>query len=320
MRAKIFSFVKMSDTSVVASVRIARHVAKVLKMDIVDTASIGDEKDLDVLLVVNGAFSFCKHLAELGQAVVNARRVVWIQNDYTIIPPKEESGAESPFRRAFRDRKLRGMPPIDYWTTVQVNVTATPRSHYVNWNCLTFDTTAPPELLRLRLQCSSPTLLYYGSHRAGRTEDFDRYLRHPEVKTLVSSPSPKFAEIYRDPKIHHLPKIEDNLHDFVGRQGLGLYIEDRRSHSEFHSPANRFYEMLSAGLPMVFQPECGTTMRQGGYDTQTFAVGNAKAVARAMERRKEIREQQRAAWLPRAQRERADLDSVIKRAWQKVQE
>jgi hypothetical protein len=41
----------------------------------------------------------------------------------------------------------------------------------------------------------------------------------------------------------------------------GLYIEDERSHSEFHSPANRFYEMLSAHIPIFFDV---TTLRMLG--------------------------------------------------------
>jgi hypothetical protein len=92
------------------------------------------------------------------------------------------------------------------------------------------------------------------------------------------------------------------------------------SHSEFHSPANRFYEMLSAGLPMVFQPECGSTMRKAGYNPEPWFVEKPRHVALAMAKKHDILIEQRKQWLEKARSERENLPSQLKAAMTKMEE
>lgn len=319
MNTKIFSFVKVSDTSMVASVRIARFVSRVLGAPVVDNGSIGDDKDLDVLVIVNGAFAFCKYLAELGAAIERARRVVWIQNDFTIIPPKPVSGAESPFRLAFRDRRTANLPDMDWWTTVLPNASKTPASMYVNWNCLTFDTDVTPQQIEQRRATATPSLLYYGSYRNQREKTFDVYFNEPHVHTVISSPSTKFMQRYGE-KVVTVSPIDKGMSEYLTSHGLGLYIEDKLSHSEYHSPANRFYEMLSAGLPMVFQPECGSMMRKAGYNPEPYYAHRAKDVLKMMEGREALRARQRDEWWEKARGERLGLEARVIEAWSKTED
>lgn len=316
MKAKIFSFVKCPETSIIASVRIARFVAGELELPIVTDGTVADEA-LDVLVIVNGAYAFCKDLPALGAAIEAAGRVVWIQNDYTIIPPRIEGDAQSPFRRAFVVREESRQPRTDFWTTCEKWQALTPGSQYVNWNCLTLDDSSG-NIIGQRRKRADDTLLYYGSHRSNRREDFDRFFREPKVRTVISSPSAKFQEAYRHALIRHDDKIDQDFYEYLGEHGLGLYLEDKLSHREFHSPANRFYEMLSAGLPMVFTPECGTMMRRGGYNPSGFEVGKPLDVQRRMENREAIGKTQRAKWLPRARAEREDLPKRLQAAWAKL--
>jgi hypothetical protein len=316
MKAKIFSFVKCPDTSIIASVRIARFVSDRLQLPIVTDQTIADEK-LDVLVIINGAYAFCSFLEPLGGAIEQAKRVVWVQNDFTIIPPKEDSGAQSPFRRAFVLREERGQRRTDFWTTCEKWQSLTPGSHYVNWNCLTLDS-ASDKVIKHRRSKASAELLYYGSFRNNRAKDFDRFFNEPKTKTVISSPSGKFQATYKHRLIRHEDKITVDFYEYLGSHGLGLYLEDKQSHSEFHSPANRFYEMLSAGLPMVFQPECGTMMRRAGYDPSSYEVSKPLDVQRRMDLRDVIGKAQRDQWLPRARLEYADLPNRLHAAWAKL--
>lgn len=297
----IFSFVRVSDNSMVASVRIARYLSRKLSAPILSDDQIAKTR-LDLLVIVNGAYGFSKYLADLAVAVLAARRIVWIQNDYTIIPPKIESQGVSPFRAAFRERHEQGLPHMDFWTTCADWEKFTPSSRYVNWNALTFDPEYSPKVIAERRSSAKSNLLYYGSFRGGggkssRQVYFDRYFMRPEVHTIISSPARQFRERYVDEKIQHEDAIRDDFFGRLGTSGMGLYIEDRMSHERFHSPANRFYEMLSAGLPMVFQPECGTMMRRAGYDPMPYQVNNIRDIPRLMKRREEIGEAQRADWI-----------------------
>lgn len=317
-KSKIFSFVRVSENSMVASVRIANMISKELNIPIVTDASIAHGK-LDVLLIVNGAYAFSKHLADLGEAVENAKTVVWVQNDYTIIPPKPDSGATSPFRKAFVNRRQAGKPDTSFWSTCE-DWAKMPGSQYVNWNCLTFDIRRSDEQIRAARKENEGDLFYYGSWRVGsgrssREKYFDRYFLEPKVRTVVSSPAKQFAERYKDLLITIEPKIEGDLSTELAKHGLGLYIEDRMSHEHFHSPANRFYEMLSAGLPMVFQPECGSSLRKGGYDPSMFLVERPLHVQRAMDRSEVILKQQREMWLEKARNERLFLPKKLKEVY-----
>ncbi len=301
MKAAIFSFVKISETSMVASVRIARFIAERYHLPIhTDENLLGPH--LDLLIVVNGAYGFSKHLATLATAVKRARRVVWVQNDFTIIPPKDDSLGVSPFRAAFRERREMGKPHMDFWTTCEDWSSFTPLSRYVNWNALTFDENYDPKVIAKRRKNTSDFLLYYGSYRhasgkSSRLRYFDRYFADPQVPTTISSPAKQFREKYTSSKITHMGVFDLDFFNMLGTAGLGLYIEDRMSHERFHSPANRFYEMLSAGLPMVFQPEAESMMKRAGYDISNYTASSASAVKRLMARREEIGELQRKEWI-----------------------
>jgi hypothetical protein len=319
VKAAILSFLNVRQDTMVVSTKIARYVADALDLPVVCDESIADQTDLDVLVIVNGAYGFCKFLQATAPAIETARRVVWVQNDYTIIPPKPEGGAESPFRLAFRKRKFAGKPHIDYWTTLHDNATKTKGSSYVNWNCLTFDHAVSEEEVRVRRAERNDEVLYYGAFRNGRQRYFDRYFLTPHVATRISSPSKKFVERYASPLITCQDKIAGPLSNYLGRFRLGLYLEDKLTHSQYMSPANRFYEMLSAGLPMVFQPECGGMMRRAGYDPEPYFVPNSKQLSYAVDRSEKILAQQREEWLPKARQSVCGLDGEVLAAWKKTQ-
>lgn len=320
-KVKIFSFIKNVDTSMIASARIARFISAELGVPVTTDEQVA-EHPLDLLIIVNGAYAFCKYLEPLGKAISEANRVAWVQNDYTIIPPKDDGDAASPFRRAFVFRKEQGCAPTMFWSTCE-KWAKLPGSTYVNWNCLTFDAEAADEgNIKRRRKSASDDLFYYGSFRHGsgrmsRKIYFDRYFNDPKVQVVISSPDKKFAEYqHRSPgKVTLIGKMEQDFYDAIGSHGAGLYIEDRKSHDEFHSPANRFYEMLSAGLPIIFQPECGTMLRKAGYDPTPWMAGNKLEVERAMEKREKWGREQREAFGSRVHEERIELPKTLKKLY-----
>lgn len=345
VKAKIFSFVRVSDNSIVASVRVARFVSETLGVPLCWTIELGgrlrwmsldgeteaiDAEPLDVLLIVGGAYAFSKGdtLERLGAAIQSAGQVIWISQDYTVVPPKDESGAESPFRKAFRVRSERtGKPSVSFWTTVEVmsRPGISPSGHrcgehstYVNWNVLTMEIGREPKPWEERV--SANIMLYYGSWRSGpgtrdRIRYFDRYFLRPGCHTLFSCPTGKAIERY--PLLMHETKLTDLL-SYAGQFGLGLYLEDGMSHKEFHSPANRFYEMLSAGLPMVFQMEAQRMMEKAGYEMSDYILWNAEEAGKMMERKEEILVAQRRDWLPKAEADRLALPGALRAAWSKL--
>jgi len=308
MRAAIFSFTFHGENSMVASTRIANFISRKMDLPVHDHRSIDAVVDgpvLDLLIIINGAYGFCKCLPQLAVLISRARRIVWVQNDYSIIPPKIDSKGVSPFRAAFRERHEAGLPHMDFWTTCEDWARFTPDSLYVNWNSLTFDESYDERVIAERrgmAERNINSLLYYGSFRDGsgkssRVKYFDRYFADPKVPMVISSPAKHFAERYKSEKIEFWDSMKENFYGLLGGFGLGLYLEDRMSHERFHSPANRFYEMLSAGLPMVFQPEAESMMARAGYNITPWMIYTAKGAAQAMEKREEIGREQRQRWV-----------------------
>lgn len=307
MKIAVFSFINPSPNSMIASARIARFVAKTLDVPLVWDASIRDMR-LDLLILVNGAFSFCNVRDDVAVAVRRAKRIVWIQNDYAIYPPVHDGSAKSIFRRAFVRRTEDGKPRMDLWTTIEENTSVTKSSRYVNWNALTALKT--PMKINAR---SEADLFYYGSFRSNRVRSFDQFLRSKKLPIALSSASKKFEERY--PHAHIVSTIpRDDFYPELNRHGFGLYIEDGRSHRQFHSPANRFYEMLSAGLPMVFEPESRTMLKKAGFDPKRYIVRDQRDIRRLMPERDDIAQEQRDRWWRPFRTElRSDLRRVFDR-------
>lgn len=287
MNNAIFSFSKPVPNSTVISNHIAIFLQNLLGLPIYYDASIRYARP-DILFIVNGAFAFCDCLEDLAVAILDAERVVWIQNDYTIKPPKMEGDAQSPFRKAFVLRAEEGKPSTDYWTTVRPNASKTRFSEYINWNMLTYADTG------MKFNRSPQDLFYYGAYRVNRERYFDRYFGYRPFRNItISSTSKKFVQRYGD-RVTVEPGIpRDVFFQALHCHGLGLYIEDPKSHLEYHSPANRFYEMLSASLPMVFQPESQQMLAHAGFDITPFIVQNRRDINLAMSTRKSIWRKQR---------------------------
>jgi hypothetical protein len=265
-------------TSTIASTRLATWLASTLRAPLYDSEDLAlKESHVDNLLIVNGSTLYCKYLPELAEFVRTSRNVVWIQNDYTLPPPKSNSAAESPFRKAFAMRSL--IP--HYWTTCGENATKTAHSAQVNWNVLGYDKHA-----RRSTWCGSD-FFYYGAYRQRREQEF-RYMLREAGTVTVSSTSLKFLEM---PGVNLVDPIRTLLVQELSMHGMGIYCQDDRSADANHCPATRFYEMLSAGLPMCFTPGSVKTLSQYGYDVSQYVLTKENR-AELMGKRSEIAAQQ----------------------------
>lgn len=294
--------------STIASAKIARFIRDTLDFKLVDTAEKAGSyvlASIDNLIIVNGPMAFCDFLHELGALVRNAKKVIWVQQDYTIMPPAAISKAASPFRKAFADRNLR---PI-FWTTVKKNVVSE-LDRYINWNQLTWEVQPFPTL------SVEPTLFYYGAYREKREKDFITYFRHDLYKVRISTTP------IRAKKFNALNGAIDTVPPFTHLGYLpscsaALYIEDAKSHTEFHSPANRFYEMISAGIPLLFDADTVPMLKQAGLEIEKdWVVYGPQSV---LEKLKDPDWLQRQRILQRvrfSQNYREDLKNQLKVIWE----
>jgi hypothetical protein len=259
---KIFTFVKPSATATMSTHRVSMFISEQLEQPLTWDDSVASE-DLDTLIIVAGGAVFCPYRDAVGRAALRSERIIFCQNDYQSRLPGPVSRAQTMYRKAFRLRAKRGMRSPDSWSIVEDHAKRTPSSRQINWNMLTWRPT-------FDWRPGGDALLYYGSWRRNRIPTFDSWFGKPYRPTRVLNNSGRFAARY--PRCQHGESSYTSLPIELRVAGLGLYIQDPVSHEQFESPACRFYEMLGAGLPMIFQPECVPMMERAGYDISPYIV------------------------------------------------
>lgn len=292
--------------------RIADFVSKTLGVPWCSDEEVA-ESPLDKLIVVAGGAPFAGKtiLDAIGHVVSCTPKVVWITNDYNVSLPTAKSKGKSPYRACFRERLETGLPPVQFWSTVEAQADV-----YMNWNCL-----LPSQEIFLpwHERQFRDRMIYYGYYRPEREAYFERYFRHPAVPTDVSYPFSGKSEAYFDSLMSIRAKQKthpDDLIRMLSHYGLGLYLEDNSSHHEFHSPANRFYEMYAAGIPIVFQPEARATMEKGGYRVDQFVAHSDHMLKLMLNEAPEMRRRQEEVFGPRIAQERAELPDLVRRSWE----
>ena len=284
MKNIIFSFNPPTPDGTLANTRTATFLADHLDLPLICDKSIKEQTDVDILFLVAGVFLYCRCLPELAVAVENAKRVVWVQNDYTIMPPKDDGAAESPFRFAFRKRRMDGKPPTDFWTTMKSYSTKTDGSAYLNWNSMAYEHMSDKDFeASWEDGKRGNSVLYFGADRAGRLDYFNRYFIGQEAPVTISTFSKSMARYNEHADVVSMfprTKFKECMQEFP----LGLYLEDKKSHQIFTSPATRFYEMLGTGMAMVFQPAAVHMLAEAGYQVGPYTVapeGLSDALSRA---------------------------------------
>lgn len=293
MKACVFSFNPPTKDGSLANARTAQFVADALCLPLICGPEIEEQQNLDVLFMVAGVFMYCRVLPQVAAAIRTAKRIVWIQNDYTIQPPLSDGKAESPFRLAFRERAWKNLPPTDFWTTMRRAANRTPFSAYLNWNCMAYEGISDEQFTANRA-AMYPTFFYYGADRAGRQTYFDRYFRGQAAPLVISSFSRSMGRYDEDATvISAFPR--SSFFEGLATYSAGLYLEDKKSHAEFTSPATRFYEMLSVGMAMFFQPEAVPMLDEAGFAVGPYVVA-PDGLVEALQRATEVAIEQRALW------------------------
>jgi hypothetical protein len=177
------------------------------------------------------------------------------------------------------------------WSNIEQSVARFIDS-YVNWNMLTYGVVEEAEnTARL-----DDGIFYYGAFRKGREVYFRKYFRDPSLPAYIST-SKKNAEKFAGlgPSVRPVPPMAPLI---VGaaQYAMALYVEDTYTHRVYNSPANRFYEMLSAGTAMVFDKSCLKTFRTAGYDITPYIVNNPAEVKAMLPIWREIALAQAKEW------------------------
>jgi hypothetical protein len=325
--------------SVQASARVAAFLAGELKLPLVDSLESlrafvaghppKDERHASYdVIMVNGPIAFCGIRDQLGTELLkHTRRLVWVQQDYTITPPPHHSTskptkAETPFRYWYHS-----IPEVALWTTCQdwlskrdPHLECKFGDTYINWNALTY---APfkPGVGDKPIQ---KRLCYYGALREDRVGSLGRLLNGVDVDISVSRPTNVLVDrwravvptgnvgpAYTGPGAWRCAPWKPTNGNKYGVQPLithiadyaaSIYVADRASDKAYHSLANRFYEVLSTPYTLLLLDEYGTeTYKRAGLDDWAgYVVSDAEDVNHFLSLKPAkllaMAAEQRAAW------------------------
>lgn len=324
--------------SMQASARIARFLAATLGLFLIDSEESLRRFTKEMypghhyrVLMVNGPIAFCGFRDELGLWLLQfTERLLWIQNDYTITLPPHHSysrptKAETPFRIYFHR-----IPSVSTWSTCQDTLESRQYrevqgrvfDRYINFNALTY----APFQSGVGDKPAHDRLCYYGALRQGRLDSLRRLLAGVDCDISVSKKDEATVAAWREvtegsgvcyPKqTEHCEPWRPTNGNTYGVQPLvrwvadyrhSLYVADAASDVDFHSLANRFYEVLSTPYTLLWLDAHGeTTYNQAGLKNwATYAVDDSHelkariAAANKRNRYLEMAEEQRSYFIGR---------------------
>lgn len=283
----VISFSEVTPTSTIASHKIASFLADHLQVPLFDNEkTIHIAKRYERWLVVNLPFSFCKFQAKYIQIIKSMPHleIVWVQNDYTI-----------PIR-TYKMYLTNPSHQVSTWSNMPYYVKSK-RDAYINWNMLTYKPT-PPRIHEKK------GIVYWGAFRKDRIDSFEQFFQEGTYDLHISTASKKSAKKFfylssgkgrKKNSIHLYPPFKDVINNIKNFQAT-LYMEDQWSTRNYNSPANRFYEALSAGVPILFERKSQATFEQAGYDVSPYVVHSHAEVEYALENTYDIQQTQRQQW------------------------
>lgn len=252
------------------------------------TAAKHSTTAFDVLFVKLGVLKFSNHRDDALKIYGNAKRIINLENDYSFQP----------------DSRLKKLQPAwQVWGTVPANV-ARHGGAYVNWNVLTW---LYPHPWATPLKAHRPTpgrLLYYGAFRGDRVDSFNKWFKGAPYEVVIGARSThikKFQGIDENIRIENF-KTPDSL---ARLGGTSLYLEDDTSHDLYCSLANRFFECLQLGIPILFDGACRKTLEAAKLPKwEQFKVRDPLELQHKLKDPAKIAREQRDLW-------HKDFDAIL---------
>lgn len=283
----VISFSEVTSTSTIASHKIATFISNHLQLPLLDSPkTIHVAKRYERWIVINLPFSFCKFQDQYISLIKSMPHleIVWVQNDYSI-----------PIR-TYQKYLTNPQLQTSTWSNMPYYVKKK-RDQYINWNMLTYR----PTPLRIP---EKKGIVYWGAFRKDRIESFEQFFQqgtYPiHISTANKNSAQKFLNLSSEkdrPKssLHFYKPFPDVIQSIKQFQAT-LYMEDQWSTNHYNSPANRFYEALSAGVPILFERKSQATFEKAGYDVTPYVVHSHSEIEYALENTYDIQQTQQDQW------------------------
>lgn len=272
MNQAVLNFMKIGENSIVASNRIAKYIAQKTGATLIDQKKAVTGEVFDRVFLVNGPGLYCDYIREMEAICLHAKQLIWIGNDYAIKMPSF----------------VKNHPNLWHFSAYE-NIYNSRQHHLVNWNQLTFDKSISAKVVQFK------GMAYYGAYRQDREKYFKKYFHKNRPYPLHISSSTQGLAKFRQEFGRFTEWDGSNLLNKLGYFESTLYIEDEKSHRIYCSPANRFYEALSADCLILFDVSTVGTFERAGIDISPWVVDGPEEYAMKLAHSDELKNAQMAS-------------------------
>lgn len=207
------------------------------QIDVLLAKQIKFKPDDIIINIGNHQYLGGKLLISLAESVSKVSRTVFFMDDYTAPPPTQ-------MRKALtKSSNLLLVNIKDLNVLTQRKSLEMFEPIYVNLNKASF------KKLHLKRPLYPGSFIYWGTCRPNRDHCFYRYFTPIFYPTYVSTSDrqhKKYYGLYLDYRPLEKIQLPNDLQNY----GFTVYIEDKSS--PLHGISNRFFEAVSAGLPIFF--------------------------------------------------------------------
>ena len=272
------------------TIRAQIELVKVTFPDIIEVDLAAEELDFcgeTVINIGNHQYAGSVVLNKAAAALRSCKKLISLMDDY-MSPPASQvynsvRGKDNIIVTSVKDLLRVKTGRMFNWAKQSV---------YTNLNAMSW---APLPIIK-------PTitgLIYYGMFRENRREYFETYLGLGALDLYDVSVSgshramKKFFDV--NFALDDYPRSK-NIVSFLQQFEFSVYLEDVFSHLTYCSPANRFYECASAGIPLFFDKSCLKTFDIAGINIGDYAVSSPEQIISKLHDNTNIAKEQRKLW------------------------
>lgn len=212
-----------------------------------------------IINVGNHQYLGSQLLNELAESISKVNRTVFFMDDYQAPPPTQ-------LRKALT--KSSNLLLVNIETPITRKSLQHFEAVYLNLNKASF------KKLPLKPPFHFGSFIYWGTCRPNREQFFYRYLK-PKLYLTYISTSDRQHKKYSDLYINYRPLEKIQLPNDLQKYGFTVSIQDKSQPKQ--PPPNRFYEAISAGLPIFFDYECIPQIETPN-NIENYIVSNAEQI------------------------------------------
>ena len=244
--------------SIATTAQIAQYVSDNLKIPFIHNEATARkyQDDYDILFVAYGILLFCDYRDIILDIHKRAKRIIKLENDYMMEP----------------DYRLKR--DMEIWGTIPHRIKRF-GGRYINWCKLTWRNGVPLK------RPSKTGLFYFGKYREQRHNSFEKYFNCIPYQLHISTyPKNREKFLQFNNGIHFYAPFKKHIQ--LRAFSWTIYIEDDYSYKNYTSIANRFYECLFTGVPILFDKECVKSFSKAEINIEEFLVNDKMDVQHFM--------------------------------------